>query len=69
MRKLSLLLIVLCSYSSFAQLEGVPVSDVITFRNGNIPDDGLYVPEGKVWKLLKYSNVDAYYPNSNVFSL
>ena len=33
MKKLSLLLIVLCSYSSFAQLEGVPVSDVITIRN------------------------------------
>ena len=66
MKKLSLLLIVLCSYSLFAQLEGVPVSDVITIRNGNIPDDGLYVPEGKIWNVISRNNVNAYFPNSNI---
>ena len=51
MKKLSLLLIVLCSYSSFAQLEGLPVSRIILIKNNSIPNEGsaITVPDGKVW--------------------
>lgn len=62
MKKLSLLLIVLCSYSSFAQLEGVPVSGVIALKNEDIPPNGIYVTPGKVWKLIAYTDITAYYP-------
>jgi hypothetical protein len=66
MKKLILLLIVLCSYSSFAQLEGVPVSGVIALKNEDISPSGIYVTPGKVWKLTTYSNITAYYPNGQV---
>ena len=54
MKKLSLLLIVLCSYSSFAQFENYTISKVELISNADIYEsvNAITVPEGKVWKIV-----------------
>lgn len=77
MKKLSLLLIVLCSYSSFAQLEGVPVSRIILTKNKFIEgeENAITVPNGKVWLKIQINSSlkirdndgESYSNYSNVF--
>ena len=54
MKKLSLLLIVLCFYSSFAQFENYPITNVGVILNNYIysPNNAITVPNGKVWKVI-----------------
>jgi hypothetical protein len=52
MKKLILLLIVLCSYSSFAQFENYPITNVGILSISSINATGVTVPQGKVWKVV-----------------
>ena len=59
MKNLSLLLFVLCSYSSFAQFENYPITNVGLIYNSDIqgPDNAITVPQGKVWKVVSGRSV------------
>lgn len=75
MKKLSLLLIVLCSYSSFAQFENYPITNVGIINNADININSsnfkgyLNVPEGKVWKVISGANIIVRKPNENGFTI
>lgn len=74
MKKLSLLLIVLCSYSLFAQFENYPITNVGIIDNAeiNINSSNSYyltVPEGKVWKVISGYEIKVRKPNENGFTI
>ena len=74
MKKLSLLLIVLCSYSLFAQFENYPITNVGIISNSdiNINSSNYYyltVPEGKVWKVISGYEIKVRKPNENGFTI
>lgn len=71
MKKLSLLLIVLCFYSSFAQFENYPVTNVGIINNADINgvNNAITVPEGKVWKVISGTNIIVRKPNENGFTI
>ena len=71
MKKLSLLLIVLCSYSSFAQFENYPITNVALINNNDINgvNYAITVPEGKVWKVISGTSIIVRKPNENAFTI
>ena len=66
MKKISLLLILLCSYLSFAQLENYPITYVGLIYSSDIRgvDNVLTVPKGKVWKVISGRTIFIVAPNS-----